>query len=64
LLTDINGIRKYLGNGLIESIGKIYVDKIVDKFGIKTFEIISSESDRLREILDIDPMQSKSIKRS
>ncbi|MDR1457987.1 MAG: ATP-dependent RecD-like DNA helicase, partial [Puniceicoccales bacterium] len=50
--------------GLIDGIGKIYADKIVDKFGAKTFQIISSESAKLREIPGIGPMRAKNIKRS
>ncbi|MDR2735747.1 MAG: ATP-dependent RecD-like DNA helicase [Puniceicoccales bacterium] len=64
LPADVRGIRKYLGSGLIAGIGKIYADKIVDKFGARTFEIISSESARLREVPGVGPMRAKSIKRA
>ncbi|MDR0351782.1 MAG: ATP-dependent RecD-like DNA helicase [Puniceicoccales bacterium] len=64
LPADVQGIRKYLGSGLIDGIGKVYADKIVNKFGAKTFEIISSESARLREVPGIGPMRAKNIKNS
>ncbi|MDR1401973.1 MAG: ATP-dependent RecD-like DNA helicase, partial [Puniceicoccales bacterium] len=47
LPSDISGIRRYLGSGLIEGIGKIYAKKIVDHFGAETFKILSAESARL-----------------
>jgi exodeoxyribonuclease V alpha subunit len=62
LPVEVRGIRKYLGSGLIAGIGKIYADKIVDKFGADTFRVISSESARLREIPGIGPLRAKNIK--
>jgi exodeoxyribonuclease V alpha subunit len=62
LPADVNGIRKYLGSGLIHGIGKVYADKIVDHFGTDTFDIISTESARLREIPGIGVERARSIK--
>jgi exodeoxyribonuclease V alpha subunit len=62
LPADVNGIRKYLGSGLIHGIGKVYADKIVDYFGADTFDIISTESARLREIPGIGAERARSIK--
>jgi exodeoxyribonuclease V alpha subunit len=62
LPSSVHGIRKYLGSGLIKGIGKTYADKIVAKFGARTFEIISHQSSRLREVEGIGPGRAKSIK--
>jgi len=62
LPSSVHGIRKYLGSGLIKGIGKTYADKIVAKFGVRTFEIISNMSGRLREVEGIGPGRAKSIK--
>ncbi|MDR1434935.1 MAG: ATP-dependent RecD-like DNA helicase [Puniceicoccales bacterium] len=62
LPADVNGIRRYLSSGLIHGIGKIYADKIVDYFGADTFDIISTESARLREIPGIGAERARSIK--
>ena len=62
LPSSVHGIRKYLGSGLVKGIGKTYADKIVAKFGVRTFEIISHESARLREVEGIGPERAKSIK--
>ncbi|MDR1595492.1 MAG: ATP-dependent RecD-like DNA helicase [Puniceicoccales bacterium] len=62
LPSDVNGIRRYLGSGLIEGIGKIYAKKIVDHFGTETFHVLSSESSRLTEVEGIGPMRAEKIK--
>jgi exodeoxyribonuclease V alpha subunit len=62
LPSSVHGIRKYLGSGLVHGVGKVYADKIVAKFGAKTFEIISHHSVRLREVEGIGPQRAKSIK--
>ncbi|MDR1303141.1 MAG: ATP-dependent RecD-like DNA helicase [Puniceicoccales bacterium] len=62
LPADVKGIRKYLGSGLIQGIGKVYADKIVDYFGADTFDIISTEAARLREIPGIGAERARNIK--
>ena len=60
--SDTAGLKKYLGSGLIKGIGKTYADKIVAKFGVRTFDIISNQSGRLREVDGIGPGRAKAIK--
>lgn len=62
LPASVHGIRKYLGSGLIEGIGKSYAKKIVDHFGADTLKIISEESGRLHEIPGIGKTRARSIK--
>ena len=62
LPASVHGIRKYLGSGLIEGIGKSYAKKIVDHFGADTLKVISEESGRLREIPGIGKTRARSIK--
>ena len=62
LPASVHGIRKYLGSGLIEGIGKSYASKIVDYFGADTLKVISEDSGRLREIPGIGKMRARSIK--
>jgi len=47
---DVIGVRKYLGSGLIKGIGHTYANRIVDKFGVDTFEIIDQSPERLLEV--------------
>jgi len=44
------GIRKYLGSGLIKGIGPVMADRIVSRFGKKTLDIIENSITRLAEI--------------
>ncbi len=46
----LEGIRKYLGSGLIRGIGPVTAARIVDHFGKETLEVIDSEPGRLMEI--------------
>jgi exodeoxyribonuclease V alpha subunit len=56
------GIKKYLGSGLIKGIGDAFAERIVEKFGERTFEVIDSFSARLREVDGIGPERAKRIK--
>ncbi len=47
------GIKRYLGSGLIRGIGPVMAERIVDQFGDDTLEIIDDEPARLREVLGI-----------
>jgi exodeoxyribonuclease V alpha subunit len=62
LPSDVKGIRRYLGSGLIDGIGKVYAKKIVDHFGKDTFSVLSTESARLLEIDGIGKHRAAKIK--
>lgn len=47
------GIRRYLGSGLIKGIGPRIAEKIVQAFGADTLYVIDSQPQRLREVPDI-----------
>lgn len=47
---DIVGIKKYLGSGLIKGIGPKYAERIVERFGVDTLNVIESTPERLLEI--------------
>src|SRR5215475_8563416 len=59
--TSIDGIEKYLGSGMIRSIGPGYAKKMVKAFGEKVFDIIEAEPDRLREVTGIGAVRAKRI---
>ncbi|MDD3928161.1 MAG: ATP-dependent RecD-like DNA helicase, partial [bacterium] len=46
----VEGIRKYLGSGLIKGIGPVMAGRITDRFGIDTLHIIESDRERLSEV--------------
>ncbi len=46
----IEGIRKYLGSGLIKGLGPVMAGRIVEHFGKATLDVIESEVERLAEV--------------
>ncbi|HEY8933051.1 MAG TPA: AAA family ATPase [Rariglobus sp.] len=64
LPSSVYGIRKYLGSGLVEGIGKVYANKIVDAFGTATFRILSEESGKLRDVPGIGKKRATAIKKA
>ncbi len=61
---DREGMIKYLSSGRIKGIGKKKAEKIVDRFGPKTFEILEKNPERLREIKGIKKTVIEDIKQS
>ena len=47
------GIRRYLGSGLIPGIGPTYAGRIVEHFGTETLTVLDKYSERLREVSGI-----------
>ena len=60
----VTGIRRYLGSGLIKGIGPRLADRIVDRFGEATLDVIDHEPERLVEVQDIGPKRSRMIARA
>jgi exodeoxyribonuclease V alpha subunit len=58
----LDGIRRYLGSGLIKGIGPEFAGRIVDRFGIETLEILDSDPGRISEVSGIGPARAKSIR--
>lgn len=50
LPATVEGIRKYLGSGLIKGIGPVTAKRIVDFFGLDTLEVIENDIARLNEV--------------
>lgn len=48
--SDIVGIKKYLGSGLVKGIGPIYADRIVSHFGEETLRVIDQNPEKLKLI--------------
>jgi exodeoxyribonuclease V alpha subunit len=64
LPSNVYGIRKYLGSGLVPGIGKVYANKIVDAFGTDTFRTLSEESAKLRDVPGIGKVRASAIKKA
>ncbi|NKI40309.1 SF1B family DNA helicase RecD2 [Streptomyces physcomitrii] len=61
LPATIQGIRRYLGSGLIKGIGPRIADRITEHFGLKTLDIIEEEPGRLVEVPGLGPKRTKLI---
>ncbi|MFY7842807.1 MAG: ATP-dependent RecD-like DNA helicase [Rhabdochlamydiaceae bacterium] len=59
---DLIGIQKYLESGMIKGIGPAYAKKIVEKFGLKTLDILEENPEKLAEIEGIGKKKIISIK--
>ncbi|OAR25915.1 helicase [Streptomyces sp. ERV7] len=61
LPATIQGIRRYLGSGLIKGIGPRIADRIVEHFGTDTLDIIEQQPKRLVEVPGLGPKRTKLI---
>jgi exodeoxyribonuclease V alpha subunit len=59
---DKEGIIKYLSSGRIKGLGKKTAEKIVDRFGASTLEVLQGNPDRLREIKGLKKASIEEIK--
>lgn len=56
-----DGIHSYLASGIIKGIGERTAEQIVDRFGVRTFDIFENYPDSLLEIKGITPNKLKKI---
>jgi exodeoxyribonuclease V alpha subunit len=61
LPATIQGIRRYLGSGLIKGIGPKMAERIVDHFGPATLEVIEQQPARLVEVPGLGPKRTAMI---
>jgi exodeoxyribonuclease V alpha subunit len=61
LPATIQGIRRYLGSGLIKGIGPKMAERIVDHFGEDTLRLIEEEPGRLVEVPGLGPKRTAMI---
>ncbi|WP_338676904.1 ATP-dependent RecD-like DNA helicase [Streptomyces sp. SCSIO 30461] len=61
LPATIQGIRRYLGSGLIKGIGPKIAERIVDHFGADTLDVIEQEPGKLIEVPGLGPKRTRMI---
>ncbi|MFD8154127.1 ATP-dependent RecD-like DNA helicase [Streptomyces sp. NPDC059720] len=61
LPATVQGIRRYLGSGLVKGIGPVFADRITQHFGMDTLKIIEEEPKRLIEVPGLGPKRTKKI---
>ncbi len=57
----LEGLRRYLGSGMLTGIGPAIAERIVDRFGLDTIDVIEQHPQRLRQVPDIGPKRLKQI---
>lgn len=60
----LEGIRRYLGAGMIKGIGPEFAKRIVDKFGSRTLEVLDAQPSRIREVPGIGPSRAVAIQKA
>ena len=61
LPATIQGIRRYLGSGMIKGIGPMMAERMVTHFGTEILTIIEEEPGRLIEVYGLGPKRTKKI---
>jgi exodeoxyribonuclease V alpha subunit len=61
LPATVQGIRRYLGSGLIKGIGPRIAERIVDHFGTGTLEVIEADARKLIEVPGLGPKRTEKI---
>jgi exodeoxyribonuclease V alpha subunit len=49
----VEGIKRYLGSGMVRGVGKVMAERIVNRFGADTLAVIDENPQRLGEVLGI-----------
>ncbi|MGY1823225.1 SF1B family DNA helicase RecD2 [Geodermatophilus sp. SYSU D00079] len=61
LPATVQGIRRYLGSGLVKGIGPRLATRIVDHFGVDALRVIEEEPGRLAEVPSLGPKRTRLI---
>ncbi|MFF9910274.1 ATP-dependent RecD-like DNA helicase [Streptomyces sp. NPDC013457] len=61
LPATVQGIRRYLGSGLVKGIGPVFADRITQHFGVDTLDILEAAPARLIEVPGLGPKRTKNI---
>ena len=48
--STLEGLRRYLGSGLIKGVGPVTAKRIVDHFGLKTMDVLEQDATRMVEV--------------
>jgi exodeoxyribonuclease V alpha subunit len=61
LPATLQGMKKYLGSGLVKGVGPVMAARIVDTFGEGTFEVIDADPQRLTAVAGIGPVRASRV---
>jgi exodeoxyribonuclease V alpha subunit len=60
----LDGIKRYLGAGLIKGIGPEFAKRIVARFGERTLQILDAQPERIRDVPGIGRSRAEAIKKA
>ncbi|MFC4560521.1 AAA family ATPase [Nocardiopsis mangrovi] len=61
LPATVQGVRRYLGSGLVKGIGPRLAERIVEYFGVEALDVIETTPERLIEVPKLGPKRTKLI---
>jgi exodeoxyribonuclease V alpha subunit len=61
---SVDGIRRYLGSGLIKGIGAVMAERIVNRFDKETLDIIENDIERLTDVEGVGKKRIMMIKKA
>ena len=61
LPATVQGMKKYLGSGLVKGVGPVMAGRIVDAFGEATFDVVDAAPGRLTEVPGIGPVRAQRL---
>jgi exodeoxyribonuclease V alpha subunit len=59
--SDVEGIVRYLGSGLVRQIGPVLAKRIVGTFGERTLDVLDATPERVREVPGIGAQRARAI---
>ena len=60
----VEGIKRYLGSGLVKGVGPVTAARIVQRFGLDTLAVLDEAPERLREALGVGEKRAAAIARA
>ncbi len=57
----LHGLARYLASGIVKGVGQRTAQRLVDKFGMKTLDVLDSHPERLTEVPGISPTKAEQI---
>ncbi|MEU5878902.1 ATP-dependent RecD-like DNA helicase [Spirillospora sp. NPDC047279] len=61
LPATVQGVRRYLGSGMIKGIGPVMADRMVEHFGVDILRVIEEEPERLIEVRGLGRKRTRRI---
>ncbi len=61
LPATVEGIKAYLGSGMIKGVGPVTAGRIVQRFGVDTLRILDEDPQQLRQTLGVGPKRAAAI---